>query len=199
MLVRVVCAVALILGPVAPAYAAGAMPAPSAAASAHCPEMASLHVDQLPAAAWAPVDYPAGAEAALRAKAGDAHPITGPSVHVFRQDQTDGRTVSVVAEKSGTGWTLWVADTRGGTAKAHKVALRADRAHTLDRILADACFWAEPTDFSTQPADAACPDAMEVHVEALVREGRRSAVQHCSPTGLTGEVAGVLWNGADVE
>jgi hypothetical protein len=199
MLVRVVCAVALILGPVAPAYAAGAMPAPSAAASAHCPEMAMVHVEALPASAWAPVDYPAAAEDALRVKAGDAHPTAEPNVHVFRQDQSDGRTVSVVAEKSGSGWTLFVADRRGGIVTARKVALRADRARTLDRILADACFWAEPTDLSTQPADAACPDAMEVHVEALAPEGRRSAVQHCSPAGLTGQVAGLLWNGADVE
>ena len=197
MLVRVVCAVALILGPVAPAYAGGPMPTPSAAGSAHCPEMVLVHVDSLPATAWAPVDYPAGAEAALRAKAGDAHPIAGPSVHVFRQEQADGRAVSVVAEKSGNGWTLWVADSRA--AAAHKVALRPDLARNLNQILADACFWAEPTDLSTQPADAACLDAMEIHVEALVREGSRSAVQHCSPVGLTGQVAGLLWNGAHVE
>ncbi|HEY3811722.1 MAG TPA: hypothetical protein VGL66_00730 [Caulobacteraceae bacterium] len=199
MLVRVVCAAALVLAPVAPAYAGGVMPGPSATVSAHCPEMAMVHVDSLPASAWAPVDYPAASEDALRAAAGDSHPIAGPSVHVFRTDASDGRAVSVIAEKTGGAWKLSVADSRGGKAISRKVTLRPDRAHNLDVILADACFWAEPTDLSTQPSDAACPEAIEMHLEALVPQGRRSAAQHCSPSGLTGQVAELLWNGADIE
>ena len=181
MLVRVVCAAAIALAPAAPALALGAMPAPSAAASAHCPEMALVHVQSLPASAWAPVDFPAGAEQALRARAGDAHPIAGPSVHMFRQDRSGDHTVSVIAERTGGGWTLWVADSRDGKATARKVALSGNYARTLDRILADACFWAEPTDLSAASADAPCVDATEMHLEAIVPEGRRSAAQHCSP------------------
>ncbi len=195
MLVRVVCAAVLVLGPSARAYAAGAMPAPSAAASAHCPEMVLVHVDRLPASAWAAVDYPTDAENALREKSGDAHLISAASVHVFRQDATG--TVSVVAEKAGGGWTLWVADGRGGKLSSRKAVLRNSR--ELDRILADACFWAEPTDLSSATADATCSDPMDIHFEAIVPQGRRVAVQSCSPVGLTGEVAGLLWNATGVE
>ena len=199
MLVRVVCAALLALGPVfsmigAPVFAA--MPAPSAAASAHCPEMALVHVDRLPASAWAPVAYPEATEDALRAKAGALHPIAGPSVHVFRED-SDGRVASVIAEKAGGRWILWVADSRDGKVSARRVEMRD--AHQFEGVLADACFWAEPTEISGAPADATCVDATEIHLEAILPQGHRSAVQHCSAVGLTGEAAELLWDAAGVQ
>jgi len=188
----------LALGPGAPP-AFAAMPAPSAAASAHCPEIASVHVDQLPASAWAPVAYPDKDEAALRARGKDQHAPKGPSLRVFRRDLTDPATYSVVAERTGGTWTLAVTEEKNGIVASRRATLNPDRARNLNRILADACFWAEPTEVSSTTAEAACIDAMDLWLEAVTPDGRRIAVQHCSPVGLTGEAAEILWNEAKID
>jgi hypothetical protein len=200
MFVRIVCIAALATGPLAaPAFAAEAMPAPSAAASAHCAEMAAVHVEALPASAWAAVAYPDGDEQALRAKGADEHPAKAPSVRVFRRDGDGSATSSIVAERGSGGWTLWVTIDRGGKITSRKTKLNADRARNLNTILGDACFYAEPADLSSERDQSACVDAIEFHMEAVTEKGRRSAVQRCSPLGLTGQAAEILWNEADVD
>ncbi len=202
MLIRIVSLVsasAMVLAPLAsPAFAAGAMPTPSAAASAHCTEMAQAGVDKLPPSAWAPVAYPNADEAALRAKGSDQHAPKAPYLRVMRRDVDDGHLSSVVAEKSGGGWTLFVTRDDGGKVTSSKVTLNSDRSRNLNAILADACFWAEPTELGGDAGAATCVGAMEIHLEAMVGPDRRSAVQHCSAQGLTGEAAEILWNQADV-
>jgi hypothetical protein len=192
-------AFAIALTPFAsPAFAAGAMPAPSAAASAHCKEMASAGVDKLPASAWAPVAYPDADEAALRGKGKDQHAPKAPYIRVLRRDVEDGHLSSVVAEKNGGGWTLYVTKDAGGAVTSSKVSLNSDRTRNLNAILADACFWAEPTELGGASDTSTCVDAMEIHLEAVMGADRRSAAQHCSSQGLTGQAAEILWNQADV-
>jgi hypothetical protein len=199
MLVRVATACAVALAPfAAPVASAETMPAPSAAASAHCPQMASVHVDKLPASAWAPVTFPDDQEKALRARGTDQHAPSPPSVRVFRHDPQDNHLASVVGEKTGGGWMLWTTEDKGGQVISRKDRLNPDRSRRLDAILADACFWAEPTELATQ-SDAACLGAMDVWIEAVTPNGRRVALQHCSTEGLTGEIAEILWNQTDIE
>jgi hypothetical protein len=198
MVVRLVCVAALVASGFAPApLALAAAPAPVAAAQ--CPEMASLHPATLPASAWAKVDFPSDQEQALRAKAHLEGPAKPPSLRVFRIDPQDNHRVSVLAERTGGGWTLSTVDEKDGKVSSRRDHLRADRATNLDRILADKCFYGEPNEFSSETAEAKCLGAMDLYIEAVVGERRRTAIQHCSPEGLTGQVAEILWNQADVE
>ena len=98
---------------------------------------------------------------------GLAGPATPPSLRVYRVDPQDNHRVSVVAEKAGGGWTLSTVEEKDGKITSRKDRLRPDRAANLDRIVTGACFYTEPTELSSETAEAKCLGAMDLYVEAV--------------------------------
>ena len=199
MLVRVVCAAAVAASGFAPAPIAFAASGAMAKTDAPCPETVALHPATLPATAWADVAFPKDEEQELRAKANLSGAVTPPSLRVYRVDPQDHHRVSVVAEKSGSGWTLSTVEEKGGKVTSRKDKLRPDRAAALNRILADDCFYDEPTDYNSQGAEATCMDAVDFYLEAVGEKRHRTAIQRCAPAGLTGQAAEILWNQAAID